>query len=216
MSGRSLPFSCRLLSSVPYLCAFHKDFCPQLSQDNDTPYRKVSAGGREVGSCLRKPLSSLQKRGRQPLGVQRPLGGVGSPWKHWLSLSAEPPGGSNSQSLAATRVPGLPGPRLFSKGVGTLLLSSCLPPPSPRLVLSWARWQHGLSGAGNLLCCGQHGIGAITRDCYTEDVRGRRAIWIQQFLFGNAVRVSVVSAVPINGVQFWRQAQYYWMKMLWR
>lgn len=135
----NLPFSHRSLSSVPYLLIFHKDHSPQLSLDNATPYSKVSTGGREVSSCLRQPLSLVQKRGQHPLTpaylfsigawVQQVHRGVGSLWDPWLSLFCKPLGGSSCQFLAATRVSGLPGQTLLSKGdkEKNLFLCSCLP-----------------------------------------------------------------------------------------
>lgn len=125
---------------MPYFCTFHKDHFPQLSLDSATPYREVSTGSREVNSCLTEPPS---EKGKAPLdcclpflswcvALQRALRGVGSPRKHWLSHFAEPPGGSNCQSLAATRVPGLPGQGSLAKETEHSWFSSCLP-PSPGL-----------------------------------------------------------------------------------
>lgn len=63
---------------------------------------------------------------------------------------------------AATRLPGLPGQRLFSKGAEVSCFA-LVSPLSKVSVWSWTRWQYDFSGKGNFLYCGQHRIDAVVK-----------------------------------------------------
>lgn len=138
---RSIPFSHRSLSSVPYLF-FTKITFPSFLWTMPPPTEGLAQAAEKSVPAWGQPLSPLQKRGQHPLTAACLfcLGGwvcsgcsegSGPPESTGLSLFAEPPGGSNHQSLAAIRVPGLPGQRLCRDRkcfLGrNLLLCSCLP-----------------------------------------------------------------------------------------